>query len=117
MGVTLNVHHSFYETGKAPWEYDTDTLFTVCECCHKVIHDCQKELMVKILSSSCQGGSAVGIFETIQGFLDAMYQGPSFKNSAKYADGYYRGSIIVEESDAIKLCRSAGLGLGEVSHV
>lgn len=34
---TLHVHHSYYEKGKAPWEYEEDTLQCLCEDCHKEI--------------------------------------------------------------------------------
>lgn len=30
----LHVHHSFYEKGSMPWEYDTPTLWALCESCH-----------------------------------------------------------------------------------
>jgi len=45
-GVTLNVHHAYYESGKAPWEYPADTLVTWCEDCHEKRHSTQKELLV-----------------------------------------------------------------------
>jgi hypothetical protein len=31
---TLHVHHKIYEQGKAPWEYDNDSLVTLCQNCH-----------------------------------------------------------------------------------
>lgn len=34
----LNVHHKFYIRGLAPWEYDNDALITLCEDCHKKVH-------------------------------------------------------------------------------
>ena len=34
----LNVHHKFYIKGLAPWEYEDDALITLCEDCHKKIH-------------------------------------------------------------------------------
>lgn len=34
---TLNVHHAFYVFGRAPWEYETETLRTLCETCHESI--------------------------------------------------------------------------------
>lgn len=44
-GVTLNVHHAYYEAGKAPWEYDNDVLITYCEECHAKRHKAQKDLL------------------------------------------------------------------------
>lgn len=35
---TLNVHHNHYQDGKKPWEYEDNTLSTLCEKCHKAIH-------------------------------------------------------------------------------
>jgi 5-methylcytosine-specific restriction endonuclease McrA len=33
---TLNVHHSYYERGNAPWEYPDSSLHTLCEDCHRI---------------------------------------------------------------------------------
>ncbi len=43
-GVTLNVHHAYYESGKDPWEYPENTLITWCEDCHKTRHWFSKEI-------------------------------------------------------------------------
>ncbi len=32
---TLNVHHTYYEKGKKPWEYPAESLVTLCEECHE----------------------------------------------------------------------------------
>lgn len=34
---TLNVHHSYYENGKNPWDYPTGSLLCACEQCHEGI--------------------------------------------------------------------------------
>lgn len=34
--TTLNVHHSYYEKGRAPWEYPDEHLHCLCEDCHQV---------------------------------------------------------------------------------
>lgn len=34
----LNVHHKFYQVGKKPWEYNDDSLITLCRPCHEKIH-------------------------------------------------------------------------------
>lgn len=33
-GVQLYVHHGYYTKDKHPWEYESESLFTVCEDCH-----------------------------------------------------------------------------------
>jgi len=37
-GTPLNVHHSYYEHGKKPWEYPKNSLVTACEECHGNFH-------------------------------------------------------------------------------
>jgi hypothetical protein len=32
---TLHVHHRYYIKDKKPWEYENDTLVTLCEECHE----------------------------------------------------------------------------------
>ena len=38
----LNIHHKYYIKGRKPWEYDNDALVTLCEKCHKEIHEKEK---------------------------------------------------------------------------
>lgn len=35
----LQVHHKKYEDGLMPWEYDNDTLESLCSGCHKKEHN------------------------------------------------------------------------------
>ncbi len=51
-GITLNVHHSYYESGTAPWEYPMRSLVTYCEECHKIRHEEQKWAMNNIAKKS-----------------------------------------------------------------
>ena len=37
--TTLAVHHKQYKKGCDPWQYDNDDLITLCEVCHKIIHE------------------------------------------------------------------------------
>ena len=34
----LGVHHLHYEAGLRPWEYDNDSLVTLCDRCHNILH-------------------------------------------------------------------------------
>jgi 5-methylcytosine-specific restriction endonuclease McrA len=34
----LTVHHLHYEPNKKPWEYDNETLVTLCDGCHGILH-------------------------------------------------------------------------------
>ena len=40
----LNVHHTKYEFGKEIWDYENNTLITVCEECHKYLGDLKKDI-------------------------------------------------------------------------
>jgi hypothetical protein len=35
----LNVHHRYYIKGKKIWDYQSDILITLCDDCHKSIHE------------------------------------------------------------------------------
>lgn len=53
--TTLNVHHCYYEKGRAPWEYEDSSLVTLCEPCHAIETQNaynEKMLLVKVLSSA-----------------------------------------------------------------
>lgn len=41
---TLNVHHTYYERGRAPWEYEPESLRVLCEDCHLSTHERIDEL-------------------------------------------------------------------------
>jgi len=45
---TLHVHHTFYESGREPWEYPDESLKTICDNCHKKEHDIDTEPPVKL---------------------------------------------------------------------
>jgi hypothetical protein len=93
-GVTLNVHHAYYEAGKAPWEYDDDTLVTFCEKCHGNIHALQKMLMVSIISAGDQHNRGVrGLLKYLLGVCDYFRGPPSFDN-IDYNAGY--GSAVLD---------------------
>ena len=36
---TLHVHHCNYIKGKKPWEYENESLITLCELCHQIETD------------------------------------------------------------------------------
>lgn len=37
--ISLNVHHRYYIKGKKPWEYQIESLITLCSNCHKKLHE------------------------------------------------------------------------------
>ena len=44
----LNAHHGYYEFGRAPWEYEDASLFSLCDECHKRAGLLQKKLKYSI---------------------------------------------------------------------
>ena len=46
--ITLNVHHKYYVYTAKAWEYPGSALITLCDHCHKKLHDTQE---VKVYSS------------------------------------------------------------------
>lgn len=45
--VHLNVHHLRYRKDAEPWEYDDYELVTLCEDCHKMVHENNLNLEVR----------------------------------------------------------------------
>jgi len=41
---TLHVHHGYYARGRKPWEYNNESLWTVCEECHGLSQDLLTDL-------------------------------------------------------------------------
>ena len=44
----LSVHHFYYEFGRKPWEYENESLLTLCEDCHKETQEAEKRLRRQI---------------------------------------------------------------------
>ncbi|MBU2559229.1 MAG: hypothetical protein KJ578_15740 [Bacteroidetes bacterium] len=45
---TLNVHHTYYQKGKAPWEYPKESLKVYCKSCHQKHQDIDKEIKKRV---------------------------------------------------------------------
>jgi len=66
---TLHVHHSYYEKGLAPWEYPEESLYCLCEDCHKRAQDINALIQKQI------GKLELGNHEILLGYtlgLEAM---------------------------------------------
>jgi hypothetical protein len=37
--TTLHAHHRFYISGRDPWDYDPESIITLCEKCHEDAHE------------------------------------------------------------------------------
>jgi hypothetical protein len=59
----LNVHHVYYEAGRAPWEYPHDSLITWCSDCHVARHTLQKNALMIVAQLGID--LAVDIFSAV----------------------------------------------------
>jgi len=62
-GVTLNVHHAYYESGKKPWEHEEYSLITWCKECHKKRHNLNQMLAVWI--ADLEENEYYGLYYTV----------------------------------------------------
>jgi hypothetical protein len=109
-GVTLNVHHAYYESGKAPWEYPTDTLVTWCEDCHGKIHEAQKVLARDLARNDVEDTavSSTAIMEFLAGVFDSRFGGgPSWGTSESYCHGFAIGKLQIDAAFAQAVTRHA----------
>ncbi len=44
----LSAHHGYYEFGRAPWDYEDASLFSLCDKCHERAGLMQKKLKHRI---------------------------------------------------------------------
>lgn len=74
----LNIHHEYYIRGLMPWEYDNDSLITLCQDCHMKVHSSHptpiyKSLIAKQLDgiaqicSRCGGSGYLPQYKHVEG--------------------------------------------------
>jgi hypothetical protein len=103
-GVTLNVHHAYYESGKAPWEYPTDTLVTWCEDCHTKIHKAQRQIAIMLSTHDFRTIEAktTDIIEFLTGIYDSKFSGHPARVTEDdyYCMGYAVGQLDINKTAA-----------------
>jgi hypothetical protein len=109
-GVTLNVHHAYYESGKKPWEYPDVLLITWCEKCHKKIHLINTELMFRLIATK----EVVKLLSELIGYSDARCR-QSYVANEDYSIGYARGRINYTGKDAEAIASNNYFKKGEVA--
>lgn len=92
--ATLNVHHSFYKRGRAPWDYHDQWLVTLCEDCHKAAGENVERMFTALVYVSDT------IYpEFITGFclgraiLEAAHDGPPCAEVKLESDEEIRGAL------------------------
>lgn len=103
--TTLHVHHSYYEKGKAPWEYPEASLKVVCESCHEYAQSVMTELQRQI------GSLEVWEVDTVHGCAVAI--GLKSRNVSEkvvvYSEAFAEGLVAPFSRNArtlMALCNS-----------
>jgi hypothetical protein len=91
-GVTLNVHHAYYESGKNPWDYEDDMLFTFCDACHAQIHESINYICKHICAFSIAG---------INGYKYAAEQRELWERSGEL--GVFPLGVVMKSFDLFEL--------------
>lgn len=72
----LHVHHGYYAKGRMPWEYEDETLHTLCKDCHERIEG-SKARLNRMLGECLEGELDLIIGYTI-GVLSALLESHTF---------------------------------------
>jgi len=68
---TLHVHHGYYERNLDPWDYDSDTLWTLCAECHTEIAGMMADLHKELAKTPPHELS--GAMNPILDFVGSLY--------------------------------------------
>lgn len=69
---TLNVHHLYYESSKAPWEYPSSALVTLCATCHEYEHETRGEYETGLIRELRRLGLLAGGVGTIRNLVASL---------------------------------------------
>ena len=104
-GVTLNVHHIYYESGRAPWEYEESMLVTRCESCHEKMHYLQKKLLLAVNHQE----NPTRIIKSLLGYTHGNF-GPAVYDDPDYNSGYAAASLRISEFCERSICAASSIG-------
>lgn len=85
---TLHVHHGYYEKGLDPWEYETQTLWSLCEDCHKKTETVLRNIREQLGTIHPQSLPA------ILGILEAFNRDIVNAHISGYEEGRQRGEKV-----------------------
>ena len=78
----LQVHHLCYDKSREPWEYPKKSLVTLCDKCHKTMHEGDKRFYERLNDLIVKLGLNGVSKNTILGMLEIMLQ-----DSFRYKEG------------------------------
>ena len=95
----LHVHHKFYIEGHDPWEYNDSDLITLCERCHRNLHDTHavpfyREENGKLYQlekepcSRCNGSGYFPEYRHVQGGVCFRCLGQRFEDTVSFVRKY-----------------------------
>lgn len=92
---TLNVHHTYYAKGRKPWEYEDDSLRTLCEDCHARVSSSLEEGK-RLLGSLSEAALAEAIgYLRAKAWSDSRLDGPVPVESFDQFIGFARAFGII----------------------
>jgi hypothetical protein len=94
--TTLNVHHTYYERGKDPWDYPAESLHCLCEPCHAQASEERQKLLFVLAELSVSQQCMVRGF--VEGFrLANNLQDSAVPESYEHLNGIVMGILHHEK--------------------
>lgn len=88
---TLNVHHSYYESGLDPWEYPDESLHCLCDDCHRSFDNLRKDISRQI------GRLELTQIKELFGFAKALELEACLDRNI--VDGYVNSALSLMDED------------------
>jgi hypothetical protein len=128
---TLNVHHSHYTKGAAPWEYDESTLLTLCEDCHAMIEQRNKLMLIATFRSPRRHIQALNFLGALDGdgpwaepeivwmteAVHSLLQAWDSLSSAKSSGGTTADAVEAMQFNAVEIIQHLGVILKKTSEL
>ena len=90
-GDTLHVHHSYYVSGRNPWDYGSEELEVLCSKCHYQRHQDMEDLNTSICGGIISPDEVIGYViakECITAHRDSVLPWRSPESLCGYAEAY-----------------------------
>lgn len=95
----LHVHHASYVRGRKIWEYSASEMVTLCDQCHKTIHNLladNKEVVVPDLINSVRSDGEFDYFDMLDLMSAIAFEGDIYKNVCLELVKQYRKDLEAE---------------------
>lgn len=109
--TTLNVHHTYYAKGRKPWEYENESLRTLCETCHADVSAILSELQ------RYAGALSREDLERVLGFVQATAIKEQWPEEWSRCDERTPRIPLTTDEQAAGVCTAMGISEAELSIV